>query len=145
MESKINIAPAVRIGWLMAKPLFKVLGGLEETSLDTTIAVKRHMKGFVAAGKPLMQGRSNPIEVISLTEVGRLRKNDTTEIVIQKTEFRGSVGIDIREYVTSDRYTGWSKNGIRIPVEKWLDFKAVLDQVETTAKEDDPDMDKKST
>jgi hypothetical protein len=93
----------------MAKPLFKVLGGLEETSLDTTIAVKRHMKGFVAAGKPLMQGRSNPIEVISLTEVGRLRKNDTTEIVIQKTEFRGSVGIDIREYVTSDRYTGWSK------------------------------------
>jgi len=145
MESKINIAPVARIGWLMAKPLFKVLGGLEETSLDTTIAVKRHMKGFVAAGKPLMQGRSNPIEVISLTEVGRLRKNDTTEIVIQKTEFRGSVGIDIREYVTSDRYTGWSKNGIRIPVEKWLDFKAVLDQVETTAKADDPDMDKKST
>jgi len=39
MESKINIAPAVRIGWLMAKPLFKVLGGLEWTSLDTTIAV----------------------------------------------------------------------------------------------------------
>lgn len=45
-----------------------------------------------------------------MAELGRLRKNDTTEIVVQKTEFRGSVGIDIREYVTSDRYTGWSKN-----------------------------------
>jgi hypothetical protein len=64
-----------------------------------------------------------------MTEIGRLRKNDTTEIVVQKTEFRGSVGIDIREYVTSERYTGWSKNGIRIPVEKWQDFKEILEQV----------------
>jgi hypothetical protein len=64
-----------------------------------------------------------------MTEIGRLRKNDITEIVVQKTEFRGSVGIDIREYVTSERYTGWSKNGIRIPVEKWQDFKEILEQV----------------
>lgn len=64
-------------------------------------------------------------------EMGRIKKNDTTEIVVQKTEFHGSVGIDIREYVTSERYTGWSKNGIRIPVEKWKDFKDILDKVET--------------
>ncbi len=68
---------------------------------------------------------------IAMGEMGRIRKNDTTEIVIQKTEFHGSVGIDIREYVTSERYTGWSKNGIRIPVEKWKDFKDILDKVET--------------
>jgi hypothetical protein len=66
-----------------------------------------------------------------MDEVGRIRKNDTTEIVVQKTEFRGSVGIDIREYVTSERYTGWSKNGIRIPVEKWKDFKEILNKVES--------------
>jgi hypothetical protein len=66
-----------------------------------------------------------------MAEVGRIRKNETTEIVVQKTEFRGSVGIDIREYVTSERYTGWSKNGIRIPVEKWKDFKEILDKVES--------------
>jgi len=65
-----------------------------------------------------------------MVEMGRIRKNDTTEIVIQKTEFRGSVGIDIREYVTSERYTGWSKNGIRVPVEKWKEFKGILDRVE---------------
>lgn len=67
-----------------------------------------------------------------MVEMGRLKKNDTTEIVVQKTEFRGSVGIDIREYVTSERYTGWSKNGIRVPVEMWKDFKKVLDKVEIT-------------
>ncbi len=66
-----------------------------------------------------------------MAEIGRIRKSDTTEIVVQKTEFKGSVGIDIREYVTSDRYTGWSKNGIRISVDKWKEFKAILDKVES--------------
>ena len=73
---------------------------------------------------------------LTMTEIGRLKKNDTTEIVVQKTEYRGSVGIDVREYVTSERYTGWSKNGIRIPVEKWPDFKAILDQVNPDEKVD---------
>ncbi len=69
-----------------------------------------------------------------MDEVGRIRKNETTEIVVQKTEFRGSVGIDIREYVTSERYTGWSKNGIRISIEKWKDFKEILDKVESATR-----------
>ena len=70
-----------------------------------------------------------------MAELGRLRKNDTTEIVVQETEFRGSIGIDIREYVTSERYTGWSKNGIRIPVDIWQDFKEILDRVDPTKKQ----------
>ncbi|MDD4653590.1 MAG: PC4/YdbC family ssDNA-binding protein [Methanothrix sp.] len=70
-----------------------------------------------------------------MAELGRLRKNDTTEIVVQKTEFRGSVGIDIREYVTSDRCTGWSKNWIRIPVEMWQNFKEIMQRVDTARKE----------
>ena len=74
-----------------------------------------------------------------MAEIGRLRKNETTEVVVQKTEFHGSVGIDIREYVTSERYTGWSKNGIRIPVEKWQDFKEILDNVDKADKADKSD------
>jgi hypothetical protein len=66
-----------------------------------------------------------------MAEIGRIRKSDTTEIVVQRTEYKGSVGIDIREYVTSDRYTGWSKNGIRISVDKWKEFKDILDKVES--------------
>jgi hypothetical protein len=49
------------------------------------------------------------------------------------------VGIDIREYVTSERYTGWSKNGIRVPVEKWQDFKEILDKVDTADNADKAD------
>jgi hypothetical protein len=62
-------------------------------------------------------------------EMGRIRKNDTTEVVVRKTEFKGSVGIDIREYVTSEKYTGWSKNGLRISVDQWKAFKDILDKV----------------
>ena len=63
------------------------------------------------------------------TEIGRVRKNETTEVVVRKTEFKGAAGIDIREYVTSEKYTGWSKNGLRIPVDQWKAFKEVLDRV----------------
>lgn len=62
-------------------------------------------------------------------EIGRIRKNDTSEVVVRRTEFKGSVGIDIREYLTSERYTGWSKNGIRIPLDQWPSFKEILDRV----------------
>lgn len=84
-----------------------------------------------AVQKATYARKNEKIQGIAMGEMGRIRKNDTTEIVIQKTEFRGSVGIDIREYVTSERYTGWSKNGVRIPVEKWKDFKEILDKVES--------------
>jgi hypothetical protein len=69
-----------------------------------------------------------------MVEIGRISKNETTEIIVQKTDFRGSAGIDIREYVTSERYTGWSKNGIRIPVDKWKEFKDILNKVESAEK-----------
>ena len=62
-------------------------------------------------------------------EIGRVRKNETTEVVVRKTEFKGNVGIDIREYVTSEKYTGWSKNGLRIPIDQWKMFKEILDKV----------------
>ena len=64
-------------------------------------------------------------------EVVRIRKNETTEVVVRKTEFKGSVGIDIREYVTSEKYTGWSKNGLRIPIDQWKTFKDIMDKVES--------------
>jgi len=65
-------------------------------------------------------------------EFGRIRKSETTELVVRRTEFRGSAGIDIREYVTSERYTGWSKNGIRVPVEQWRSFKEILEKIDVS-------------
>lgn len=49
-------------------------------------------------------------------EFGRLQKNATTSIVIRSSEYKGTVGLDIREFVESDSYTGWTKSGVRIPI-----------------------------
>jgi len=34
--------------------------------------------------------------------------------VVRVSEYKGQMGLDIREYVESPRYTGWSKSGVRI-------------------------------
>jgi hypothetical protein len=63
------------------------------------------------------------------TELGRIKKSESTDIVIRKTVYKGESGIDIREYIKSERYTGWSKNGVRILLKDWPDFKKILDSV----------------
>ena len=52
------------------------------------------------------------------TVSGRIRKNKTTEVVVsfvESTSTADSVMLDIREFVESDRYTGPTKKGIRLP------------------------------
>lgn len=61
-------------------------------------------------------------------EIGRIKKSESTEIIIRINEFEGKKGIDIREYVTTPKYTGWSKSGTRIPADKWEDFKKLINE-----------------
>ena len=42
-------------------------------------------------------------------DIGRIKKNDSTDIIIRIDDFGGRKGLTIREYVTSDRYTGFTK------------------------------------
>jgi hypothetical protein len=62
-------------------------------------------------------------------EFGRIKKSENTEIVIRRSEYRGVPGIDIREYVTTATYTGWSKSGIRIPENLWEQFREIVNKV----------------
>lgn len=63
-------------------------------------------------------------------EFGRVKRSDSREIVFRRTKFKGAYGIDIREYITTATYTGWSKSGIRIPEEIWEDFKQMVNKIE---------------
>ncbi len=62
-------------------------------------------------------------------EIGKIEKNAQTDIIVKISEFQGRVGIDIREYQKAGSYTCPTQKGIRIPVEKWKEIKAVLDKV----------------
>ncbi len=62
-------------------------------------------------------------------ELGKVQKNDTTDIIVRIDDFGGKRGLTIREFVTSDRYTGFTKQGTRIPIEKFLEFREIINKV----------------
>lgn len=62
-------------------------------------------------------------------DIGKIKKNDNTDIVIRIDDFGGKKGITIREYTTSDRYTGFTKSGTRIPVSEFLNFREAINSV----------------
>nr|MCK4930006.1 transcriptional coactivator p15/PC4 family protein [Nanoarchaeota archaeon] len=63
-------------------------------------------------------------------EIGRIKKTDATSVVIRINEFQGEKGVDIREFVETNKYTGLTKKGTRIPVSIWPEFKKLIDKVE---------------
>ncbi len=62
-------------------------------------------------------------------DIGRIKKNDSTDIIIRVDDFGGRKGLTIREYVTSDRYTGFTKAGIRIGSADFSKFKEMINSV----------------
>lgn len=62
-------------------------------------------------------------------DIGKIKKNDNTDIVIRVDDFGGRVGLTIREFVTGDRYTGFTKAGVRIPASEFSRFKEMINSV----------------
>ena len=63
-------------------------------------------------------------------DIGKVAKNSDTEIVVRIDDFGGKRGVTIREFVKSERYTGFTKAGTRIPAEKFLEFRKLIDSVD---------------
>jgi hypothetical protein len=63
-------------------------------------------------------------------EIAKIKKNDNTDIVVRIDEYNGKKGVTIREFVTSERYTGFTKSGTRIPVEAFESFKQAINSVD---------------
>jgi hypothetical protein len=62
-------------------------------------------------------------------DVGKIGKNDNTDIIIRIDDFGGKRGLTIREFTKSERYTGFTKSGTRIPVEKFLEFREIINSI----------------
>jgi len=70
-------------------------------------------------------------------DIGRIPKNQETEIVVRIDDFGGRKGLTIREFVKSPKYTGFTKAGVRISADKFADFKHMINSVlEEDLKED---------
>jgi hypothetical protein len=62
-------------------------------------------------------------------EYGRLKKRDDTDIVVRADDFGGKRGLTIREFVSNDRYTGFTKAGVRITSENFPKFKEMINSI----------------
>ena len=63
-------------------------------------------------------------------DIGKIKKNDETDIILRIDDFGGKIGLTIREYVTSERYTGFTKAGTRISADKFKEFKELINSIE---------------
>ncbi len=63
-------------------------------------------------------------------DIDRIPKNQETDIVIRIDDFGGKAGLTIREFVKSDRYTGFTKAGTRISAEHFKNFKAAINSID---------------
>ena len=62
-------------------------------------------------------------------DIGKINKNDTTDIIVRVDDFGGRKGLTIREFVTSDRYTGFTKQGVRILSKDFKSFKEMINSI----------------
>ncbi len=64
-------------------------------------------------------------------DIGRIKKNDNTDIVVRIDDFGGKRGITIREFTNDPRtgYKGFTKSGTRIPTEKFLEFRELVNTI----------------
>jgi sporulation protein YlmC with PRC-barrel domain len=66
-------------------------------------------------------------------DIGKINKGEyqgtITDIVIGIKEYNERIGIDIREFVTSEKYTGPTKKGLRIPAENFQKFKELINSI----------------
>lgn len=62
-------------------------------------------------------------------DIGKINKNDTTDIILRLDDFGGRKGLTIREFVTSDRYTGFTKSGVRILAADFPKFKEMINSI----------------
>ena len=63
-------------------------------------------------------------------DIGRLQKNQDTDIIVRIDDFGGKIGVTIREFVKSERYTGFTKAGVRISTENFRAFKDMINSID---------------
>lgn len=62
-------------------------------------------------------------------DIAKIKKNSQTDIVIRIDDYGGKKGVTIREHVTSEKYTGFTKSGTRIPAESFLSFREAVNSI----------------
>jgi len=79
-------------------------------------------------------------------DIGKINKGEyqgtVTDIVVGIREYNGKVGVDVREFTTSEKYTGPTKKGLRIPADKFQQFKQMINSISESDLKESPKPEK---
>jgi len=62
-------------------------------------------------------------------DIGKINKNEIADIILRIDDFGNRRGLTIREFITSDRYTGFTKSGIKILAADFPKFKEMINSI----------------
>jgi hypothetical protein len=62
-------------------------------------------------------------------EIARMQLNTTDYLLFSVKEYKGKSYVDLRKYVVSDTYTGFTKQGVRFISDLFPEFEVHLGQV----------------
>lgn len=69
------------------------------------------------------------IAAIQDGELGKYAKRQGLSIVLRISSYMGSKGIDLRQWQEDESYKGWTKKGIRLPLEKLTEIKNLFNSM----------------
>ena len=76
-------------------------------------------------------------------DLGKIKKNENTDIVVRLDDFGGKPGVTIREFVTSERYTGFTKSGVKIHAADFIKFREMINSVSEEHLKETPSSEEK--
>jgi len=63
-------------------------------------------------------------------DIGKINKREGLDIIIRIDDFGGKKGLTIREFTSGEKYTGFTKAGTRIPADKFLEFREIINSID---------------
>lgn len=81
---------------------------------------------IVTAIAPLLAALPNDPTQLEDKEIGKFAKRPGLSVIARISSFKGSRGLDLRQWQEDSTYTGWTKKGIRLPIDKIEEIKALF-------------------
>ena len=81
---------------------------------------------IVKAVAPLLAALPDDPAKLEDQELGKFAKRPGMSVIVRISSFKGTRGLDFRQWQEDDAYKGWTKKGIRLPVEKIKEIKELF-------------------
>ena len=81
---------------------------------------------IVKAVAPLLAALPDDPAKLEDQELGKFAKRPGMSVIVRISSFKGTRGLDFHQWQEDEAYKGWTKKGIRLPVEKIKEIKELF-------------------